>query len=194
MVVVDARRAAHVARRDGEPDAVALCEYVAERLAGSLLRRNDRVGLGVYGPPEAYLAPGGGDEQSARVRATLRDADTPFQPQPVGLFRERRQSRANEQRFDTLRKRMPDAAQVIFLSPMADDFAADVAKRFRAYGHATTVLSPDVSGDSPGGAVEGIERAERLSSVRESDVRVVDWSPDEPLRNAVEAATARWSS
>ncbi|WP_232820616.1 DUF58 domain-containing protein [Halorussus litoreus] len=194
MVVVDARRAAHVARRDGEPDAVALCEYVAERLAGSLLRRNDRVGLAVYGPPEAYLAPGGGDEQSARVRATLRDADTPFEPQPVGLFRERRRSRTNETRFDTLRKRMPAASQVIFLSPMADDFAADVAKRFRAYGHAVTVLSPDVSGDTPGGSVEGIERAERLSSVRESDVRVVDWSPDEPLRNAVEAATARWSS
>lgn len=192
LLVVDSRTAAHVARREGEPDAVALSEYAAERLAAALLRRNDRVGLALYGPAERYLAPGGGDEQTARIRAELESTPTP--EKRIGLFNERRRERANESRFDTLRKRMPDSAQVVFLSPLADEQAADAAKRFQAYGHATTVVSPDVTEtDTPGGAVERIERNERIAAVRSGGVRVVSWSPDDPIRAAVSAATARWS-
>jgi uncharacterized repeat protein (TIGR01451 family) len=192
MLVVDARAAAHVARRDGEPDAVALSEYAAERLAAALLRRNDRVGLALFGTADRYLRPGGGDEQAARIRAALES--TPVPREPLGLFGGRRERRATESRFDELRKRMPDSAQVVFLTPLADEQAADVAKRFRAYGHATTVVSPDVAEtDTPGGAVERIERNERIAGVRRGDVRVVSWSPDDPIRAAVSAATARWS-
>ncbi|WP_132058809.1 DUF58 domain-containing protein [Halorussus amylolyticus] len=193
VVVVDARTAAHVARRDGEPDAVALSEYAAERLAAALLRRNDRVGLARFGPSERYLRPGGGDEQAARIRAEL-ESTAPPDDRGVGLFTESRRERANESRFDTLRKRLPDSAQVLFLSPLADEQAVDVAKRFRAYGHAITVVSPDVTGtDTPGGAVERIERNERIAEVRAGEVRVIDWSPDDPIRVAVSAATTRWS-
>ncbi|NEU58202.1 DUF58 domain-containing protein [Halorussus sp. MSC15.2] len=192
MVVVDARTPALVARRAGEPDAVELGEYAAERLAEAFVRRNDRVGLAIFGPDERYLAPAGGDEQVARVRAEL-ESTAPPTDHLEGIFSERRRNRANEDRFDTLRKRMPDAAQVVFLSPMADDYAVDVAERFRAYGHAVTVVSPDVTGSGTvGGAIDRIERDERLTALRGS-VRVVDWSPDEPIRTAVSAATARWS-
>jgi len=193
VLVVDARTPAHVARREGEPDAVTLSEYAAERLAAALLGRNDRVGLALYGPSERYLRPSGGDEQAARIRAELESTPEP-RDREVGLFSEQRRERANDARFDTLRKRLPDGAQVVFLSPLADDRAADVAKRFRAYGHAVTVVSPDVTGtDTPGGAVERIERDERVADVRGGDVRVVSWSPDDPIRAAVSAATARWS-
>ena len=192
LLVVDSRTAAHVARREGEPDAVALSEYAAERLAAALLRRNDRVGLALFGPAERYLEPGGGDEQAARIRAEL--GSTPTPEKRIGLFNERRRERANESRFDTLRKRMPASAQVVFLSPLADEQAADAAKRFQAYGHATTVVSPDVTDtDTPGGGVERIERNERIAAVRSGGVRVVSWSPDDPIRAAVSAATARWS-
>ncbi|WP_276302524.1 DUF58 domain-containing protein [Halorussus lipolyticus] len=193
MVVVDARTPARVAQRAGEPDAVELSEYAAERLAEAFVRRNDRVGLAVFGPAETYLAPGGGDEQVARFRAEL-DASARERTPTAGIFDDSRQNRANESRFDTLRKRMPDSAQVVFLSPMADDYAVEVAKRFRAYGHAVTVVSPDVTGtDTPGGGVERIERARRLAEVRTGEIRVADWSPDDPIRVAISKATARWS-
>jgi uncharacterized protein (DUF58 family) len=193
VLVVDARTPAYVARRTGEPDAVELSEYAAERLAAALVRRNDRVGLALFGPSERYLEPGGGDEQVARIRAELDDTSGPDR-YTVGIFSEKRRERANESRFDTLRKRLPGGSQVVFLSPMTDDFAVDAAKRFRAYGHAVTVVSPDVTGTATAGStVEGIERAERLAEVRGSGVRVIDWSPDEPIRTAVSAATARWS-
>lgn len=208
MVVVDCRTPAHVSRRTGEPDAVELSEYAAERLAEAFVRRNDRVGLALFGPTERYLEPGGGDEQVARVRAELDHTPSPNRHR-AGIFSEKRRERANETRFDTLRRQMPDSAQVVFLSPLTDDFAVDVAKRFRAYGHAVTVVSPDVTGEvrrvsderggttrertTPANRVEGIERARRLAEVRSGGVRVVDWSPDEPIRTAVSAATARWS-
>jgi uncharacterized protein (DUF58 family) len=193
MVVVDARTPCRVARREGEPDAVELSEYAAERLVEAFVRRNDRVGLAVFGPAERYLNPAGGDEQVARVRAELQ-ASSAGDGSVTGIFGDERRNRANESRFETLRKRMPDAAQVVFLSPMADDYAAEVAKRFRAYGHAVTVVSPDVTGTgTPGGGVERIERSRRLAEVRGGKIRVADWSPDEPIRVAVSKATARWS-
>ncbi|WP_435181586.1 DUF58 domain-containing protein [Halorussus sp. AFM4] len=208
LVVVDTRTLAHVARRDGEPDAVELCTYAAERLVEAFVRRNDRVGLALFGPEEAYLDPAGGDEQVARVRAELEDA-TPPDELDVGIFSDRRRKRANESRFDTLRKRTPAGAQVVFLSPMADDYAVEVARRFRAYGHAVTVVSPDVTSErraadgaraaptresaTPGAALERIERSERLAAARSGGLQVVDWSPDEPIRTAVSKATARWS-
>jgi uncharacterized protein (DUF58 family) len=192
LLVVDTRTPAHVSRRSGEPDAVELGRYAAERLAESFVRRNDRVGLALFGPDESYLPPGGGDEQLARVRAEL-DTASDLSDHGIGLFDAERRERASESRFETLRKRLPDGAQVLFVSPMADDYAAEVTKRFAAYGHAVTVVSPDVAeSGTPGGTVERIERDRRLAELR-GPVRVVDWSPDEPIRSAVSKATARWS-
>ncbi|UPV76447.1 DUF58 domain-containing protein (plasmid) [Halorussus limi] len=192
VLVVDTRTPAHVSRRSGEPDAVELTRYAAERLAEAFVRRNDRVGLALFGPAERYLDPGGGEGQLARVRAEL-DATPEASDHGIGLFDESRRQRANESRFETLRKRMPDGAQVVFLSPMADEYAVEVVRRFKAYGHAVTVVSPDVTGsETAGGSVERIERDRRLGDLR-GPVRVVDWSPDEPIRSAVSKATARWS-
>ena len=192
LLVLDVRTPAHVARGEDEPDAVELGAYAAERLAAALLRRNDRVGLALYGPAKRYVAPAVGDGQAARIRSALEP--TPSPARTAGPYEGYRRSRADESRFDALRKRMPDSAQVIFLSPLADDVAAAVAERFRAYGHPVTLVSPDVTAtETPGGAVERIERDRRLASVREAGARVVDWSPDDPIRTAVSKATARWS-
>ena len=194
VVVVDVRAPSHVARRDGEPDAVELGQYAAERLAAALLRRNNRVGLSVFGPPEKYLEPAGGDEQAARVRAALEENRSASEQRPVGLFSNHRRNRATESRFDTLRKRLPGAAQVVFVSPVLDEMAVDIAKRFEAYGHPVTVVGPDVTEtDTPGGTVEGLERDDRIASVRSGGIRVIDWSPDDPIQSAVDAAAARWS-
>ena len=192
VVVVDVRTPAHVTRSDGEPDAVELSAYAAERLSDALLRQNNRVGLSLFGPTEEYLEPSGGTEQAARIRAALEQTPPPSE-RSAGLFSERRRTRANRQRFETLRKQLPDAAQILYLSPMLDEGAVDVVERFEAYGHPVTLVSPDVTGETPGGTVERLDRDERLSVVRSGGVRTVDWSPDEPIRTAVAAATAGWS-
>ncbi|WP_158059433.1 DUF58 domain-containing protein [Halorussus halophilus] len=192
VVVVDVRTLAHVTRKDGEPDAVELGAYAAERLSDALLQQNNRVGLALFGPTEEYLEPSGGTEQAARIRAMLRETPEPRE-QSVGLFSDRRRTRANRQRFETLRKRLPDAAQIVYLSPMLDEGAVDMVERFEAYGHPVTVVSPNVTGDTTGGTVERLDREERLSAVRGGGVRTIDWSPDEPIRTAIAAATAGWS-
>ncbi len=95
--------------------------------------------------------------------------------------------------FDRLRRRLPDDAQVLFCSPLVDDRAETVADLLAAHGHETTVVSPDVTTtDSHGGAVERLKRRRRMQSLRPA-VRVVDWSPDDPLATAVDRAERRWS-
>ncbi|WP_423746260.1 DUF58 domain-containing protein (plasmid) [Haladaptatus sp. SPP-AMP-3] len=195
LLLVDARSAASIARRSGEPDAIDLSVYAAERIANALVRQNDRVGVALYGPQQLFLPPGGGREQVARVRATLEEVETPKELSSAsGLFGSSRNERTMERRFKRLRKRLSSETQVIFLSPLADDTAVDVAKRFDAYGHAVTVVTPDMTGtETPGGAVSEIARTERLNEIRRGNIRAIDWSPDEPLATAVEKS-ARWSA
>jgi uncharacterized protein (DUF58 family) len=57
-----------------------------------------------------------------------------------------------------------------------------------------TVVSPDATGGpSTGQRLAAVERAVRLSRLRRSGVRVVDWDTDRPLRAAIETAEGRWS-
>ncbi|MFH5797224.1 DUF58 domain-containing protein [Haladaptatus sp. CMAA 1911] len=195
ILLVDARPAACIARRSGEPDAIDLSVYAAERIANALVRQNDRVGLALYGPQELYLPPDGGREQVARVRGALEEVETPDELSGVsGLFGSRQKERTMERRFKRLRKRLSSDTQVIFLTPLTDDIAVDVAKCFDAYGHAVTVVAPDLTGtETPGGAVSDIARTKRLNEIRRGSVRTIDWSPDEPLATAVEKS-ARWSA
>ena len=195
LLLVDARSKSCIARREGEPNAIDLSGYAAERITAALVRQNDRVGFALYGSQDLFLAPGGGREQVARVRQELEKVDIPrMTTSGSGLFGVGHGKRMRESRFKRLRKRLSSETQVIFLSPLADDVAVDIAKRFDAYGHAVTVVSPDVTGtDTPGGTVSGLARAERLNEIRRSGLRAIDWSPDEPLAASVSKST-RWSA
>ncbi|MGA9400507.1 DUF58 domain-containing protein [Haladaptatus sp.] len=193
LLLVDARSKACIARRSGEPNAIDLAGYAAERMTAALVRQNDLVGLALYGPQPLFLAPDGGREQVARVRQELEEIDTPRKTTSgSGLFGTGREERIRESRFKRLRKRLSSETQVIFLSPLADDMAVTVAKRFDAHGHAVTVVSPDMTGtETPGGTVSSLARAERLNEARRSGLRAIDWSPDEPLAAAVSKSTRR---
>ncbi len=193
LLLVDARSKSCIARRSGEPNAIDLSEYAAERMTAALVRQNDRVGFALYGPQDLFLAPNGGREQVARVRQELEKMETPrMTTSGSGLFGIGHEERMMESRFKRLLKRLSSETQVIFLSPLADDVAVNIAKRFDAYGHAVTVVSPDMTEtDTPGGTVSGLARAERLNEVRRSGLHAIDWSPDEPLAAAVSKSTRR---
>jgi len=195
LLLVDARSKACITRRSGEPNAIDLSGYAAERMTAALVRQNDRVGFALYGPQDLFIAPNGGREQVARVRAELEKVQTPrMTTSGSGLFGTGHDEHLRDSRFKRIRKRLSSETQVIFLSPLADDMAVSIAKRFDAHGHAVTIVSPDMTGiDTPGGTVSGLARAERLNEVRRSGLRVIDWSPDEPLAAAVSKHT-RWSA
>lgn len=186
VVVVDTREGAQVAPDEESLDGVELGKYAAVRLVDELCAETNRVGVATYGEGGGYLAPGTGETVALRaVRLLGGDLDTD-DPSVRRL--------PGRQPFERLRRSLPDDAQVLFVSPVLDDHAVDVARRFTAYGHAVTVVSPDVTGDSPGGVVDGIDRARRLESLREHGSRVVDWPPERPLRSSLDAARRRWSA
>jgi uncharacterized protein (DUF58 family) len=191
VVVLDGRDAAAAYRREGEPDGRTLARYAAESLAGELLRRKDRVGAAVFGTRRGYLPPSGGSAQGERIDALLNlDGDLP----DAVRKRRRRLRRAGEEHYETLEKALPDGVQVVFAAPLVDDGSVDALRYLLARGRAVTVVSPDVTGaETVGARAAAVERDLRIDDLRERGVRVVDWSPDEPLRAAVRRAEGRWS-
>lgn len=179
LVVVETGPSGRVAPGAGEPTARALGEYAARCLAETLLDNHNHVGVARYGRSCRYLPPGTGHEQAIEVDRFLGGAGGDLIERDV---------------VGTLRKRLPDDAQVIYCSPFLTDDAAAFVERLAAYGHPVTVVSPDVTaGETIAGTVARIERDRRLDSVRGPDVRTVDWTPADPLAVALERAAHGWS-
>jgi uncharacterized protein (DUF58 family) len=188
VVMVDDRERSRVARRAGGPDSLELCRHAGRLIADTLLDANNRVGVAMYGDG-TYLTQGGGQAQSVRVHRLLERG-------PEGLRSEDRHVRMayGGEHVRTLRRHFPENAQVVFVTPLLDDTPVHIATSMVAHGHAVTVVSPDTTRTTtPGGIVSRIERRDRLRSLREDRVRVVEWSPDEPLQIAVERTVERWS-
>lgn len=184
---LDARPTAYRASGD-DSHAVASGVGVVRRLYADLRETNARVGLAVLGR-EDWISPGAGPEHDARLRGAL--AAVPDRPAAVdgGAV----ESDADELRlFDD---RLSAATQVVFVSPMTDEFAHDAALTLEAGGHAVTVVSADATAPaSVGGRLAAVERARRLRSLRRAGVRVVDWDPSDPFESAVARAQTEWSA
>jgi len=204
VFVVDGRH--DLRRRAEEPSAVALGAYATVRVADALLAESNDVGVAVLDdegdpstPSGRYLRPASGEDQSLRVRRLLEDAfgvsvddlaggdDDPTDAGP-------RSSTAMAGRLDRFRTRFPDDAQVVYVSPLLDGRVTYQIERLAAHGHATTVLSPNVTDTATAGqTVEHVERAERVRLLRsDTEIRVVDWSLDESLQAAVTRDSAGW--
>lgn len=93
-----------------------------------------------------------------------------------------------------LTSRLGPDTQIVLLSPLLDDGASRLALALDQSGHAVSVVSPDVVGEeTPGERLVGVERANRIDSLRRAEVPVVDWSGDQRLGAAVTATRERWS-
>mgnify|MGYP000043472839 CR=1 FL=1 len=190
VVLVDVRDECRVSRREDEPDAVTLSKFAAARLVSHLLEEGNRVGLAFYGYDSEYVPPGIGDGHAVRIRNAL-DASTEssFPVVADGGFR----TYDTDRRVDWLRRRLPDGAQVQFVSAVPDDEPAAAARRLQASGHEVRVLAPDVtSTNTAGSTIDRIQWLDRVGELREAGVKVVAWSPDEPLRSAFDRARRRW--
>ncbi|WP_435365563.1 DUF58 domain-containing protein [Haloarchaeobius sp. DYHT-AS-18] len=217
VVVVDTRYESRISRRPEEPDGVELSMYAAGRLCGSLLKDGNRVGLARYGGTFDYLEPGTGDEQAVRIRQNLSlaasttipvadDAEDPANDGGADSWQGAPEPSESDDaaptpaadggwRVDWLRRRIPNEAQVVFVTPMMDDGPFETLRRLRAAGHEVRVVSPDVTSDeTPGAKLERIKRDTRLRTLRGRKTKVIEWSPDQPLFAAIEVAMRRWSS
>ncbi len=187
VVLLDAREASAVASGPEEPDGVAHAEHAAAQVAAALLAEHNEVGAAALGRG-GYVRTGTGRDQALRVRRFLDDPHSldgsPHLVPGVG----------RRDRIGRLRSHFPADAQVVFCTPLVDEAAVGVARRLAAHGHAVTVVSPDVTSDTPGGRVVRVERDGHLDTLRADGIRAVDWAPDEPLRVATERAERRWSA
>ncbi|MFP4632812.1 MAG: DUF58 domain-containing protein [Halobacteriales archaeon] len=187
MLVIDARKEAYVAKGEDEPSAVAYDIYATEQLFMSLQTSRDSVGVAVLGREFTWVPPGKGDEHTARTRRmlTTHPSLTPAPP---------RRDDFDESQLDELQKRLTNDTQIILLSPLADDFIVDVARRIDAHGNSVSVISPDLTmEDTPGQRLARVERDARLSDLYQSEIPVVDWEVEKPLAKVLAHTTERWS-
>jgi uncharacterized repeat protein (TIGR01451 family) len=188
VLVVDARAAGYVAPDPTGPHALDRAVDAAGSLYASLVDSGNRVGIAAVSTSECWLAPGAGREHRERARDLL--ATNPaLSPEPAS-----RNLRVT-QSADRLRRRIPDGAQVFFLTPLCDDRAALIARRFEAGGRAVTVLSPDPTlARTPSHRLARVGRRLRVTGLRGAGIRVVDWGWDEPLAVALSRTHVRGGS
>lgn len=187
VLVVDAREEAYVAPSADGVSAVERSVEAAGEAFTSLLSTGDPVGLAAFGPRECWLPPGSGEDHRARARALLATSEAFTATPPEEAF-------VASLELRRLRRRLPGGSQVVFCSPVVDDFAVNVARRLEAYGHLVTVVSPDpTSTGTAGRDLARAERALRLSELRRAGLHVIDWG-DGPLGAAVDRAGRRWSA
>lgn len=187
VLILDGREEAYVADEDDRP----AMDYQVEAAGGvsqSLLAVGDQVGLAAFGPRWTWLAPGLGRDQRAQLRQELALADA-FSPTVStdrflpGLAMRR------------IRKHLPAASQVVFLSPLPDDTILRYIRQIEALGHPVTVISPDLTTtESPGETLATVERQLRIRTLRERGIRVVDWDVSRPIAVAVAEAARGWRS
>lgn len=190
VLCLDAREPAYRAATRDVPHGVAFARTAAEQLLSALADTTDTVGIAALSDREfCWLGTGSGHEHLDRARQLLTShpALSTYPPAAAepGLWAEQ---------LKVLRSRLGGDTQVVFLSPLADAFAVEAALTLEASGHAVTVISPDVSStESVGTSLARTERHNRVHTLRESGVRVVDWGSDEPLGASLVVAEDGWS-
>ncbi|MFC6955399.1 DUF58 domain-containing protein [Halorubellus litoreus] len=180
VCLVDARECAYRSR-PGDPHAVALAAAACEQLATAFAADRNQVGVAAFAHRFVWQEPGMGPDHVADVRRLL-SRDAAFSSQPPS------ESVDLEDALSDLRERLRSRTQVLLLSPLCDDEIVDAARRLDAFGHAVTVVAPDVTvDDSPGTRFARVQYTERVRRLRSAGIPTVEWQSDEPL----EAALAR---
>ena len=187
VVALDQRAAAFQARRPTDRHAASACVSAADRIIATLLQGGDRVGLAAFDDSDlVWLTPGVGSTHRAKLGYALATEDA-FRYAPPTVPELAIDPDQPELELDPLLTRLPADAQVVFVTPLLDDGVADACLRLDARGHATTVVSPAVTGrDTPGQRAAGVQRSIRLRRLRAAGLRVVDWPTESPLATALE--------
>jgi len=151
----------------------------------ALLDEGHQVGIGAFGSQDCFLAPDSGVSHRQRCRDLLA-TDPAFHTQTDT-------DRTGRYWLSQLRRRLPDNTQLLVLSPLLDARGVRLLREFEAYGHLTTVISPDPTTSATASC--RLMRARRrlmMTELRGAGVPVLDWPPGESLETVLKReVTAR---
>jgi uncharacterized protein (DUF58 family) len=206
LVVLDADSPGNV-RRSPTADPETLGQSASREIVTRLLAANNAVGAArvdrfdtrAFGRRATidYLRPLADDLQSTRIeRLFATEIDDigsalnsgPFPEESGGMDR---CVRFKHDGADRVVRSLPEETQVIALTPLLDDRQVDTLARFLSAGHDVTVAMPDVLPDTPGGRIDGLDRADRIDSLRRRGAVVLPWNPEEPLSIALARSPQR---
>ncbi|SNZ04981.1 Uncharacterized conserved protein, DUF58 family, contains vWF domain [Natronoarchaeum philippinense] len=188
VLLIDVRVESWLRPDAASPSAVERSVEGAMQVFSSLIEGGDRVGVAVLGATDPWLPPGSGEDHRAAARRLFVEHPL-LTPESADDLIERPIS------VDSLRKQLPSHSQVILFSPLCDDGAVEQATLLEAAGHRVTAVSPDPTATATAGqSVAHVERELRLSELRRTGARVVDWRWEEPLAAAISRAGERWSA
>ena len=179
VIMLDAREAAYRAPSEGHPHGVAGVLAATEQLLPALMDERIYVGVAAIGREFLWLPAQTGTEHYLELRETLGSHPTlsMYPPSP-----DERDGAAADEQLRELRKRLSSTDQIVFVSPLPDEFAVNTAATLHASGTPVTVVSPDVTGgDSLGGRFGRVERRHRIATLRDAGIPVADWRQEEPL-------------
>lgn len=191
VLLFDSRQSAYASPAPGIPHAVDRSVTAAGEAFASLQDRGDLVGLAAFDTVPCWLGPGAGTEQVERARILLTEHPAIASTPPELDNRDS----AYVDPMTHVRRQLPTDAQLFMFSPIADDYAYEVARQLDSLGHLVTIISPDPTADrSIGQRFARIERKVRINSLREHGLRVIDWQPNNELALEFERAETRWSA
>jgi uncharacterized protein (DUF58 family) len=189
-LLFDTRQRAYVASEPGKPHAVDSAVHAASDVFGALFDQGNLVGIAAFDTVPCWFDAGAGSEH--RERARMLFAQHPaLSPRPPN--RQDTEGGYIDPMTHVLR-RLSSNSQIFLFTPLADDYAMEVASRLDSKGHLVTVLSPDVTNDQTvGQRLTRAERTARVRDLRQRGIRVIDWNPDDKLRLQIDRAKARWA-
>lgn len=183
ILLVDARPPAFTSPSLSALSALDRSVAGASQLFTTLDEDGDRIGLASISSELLWIEPGGGPEHRSMIRDALKHA-------PVFEKGQDGHSVDGREYARTLRRRLPNDAQLIVFSPLLDDTVVESIRYLRAYGFDTTVFSPNPTNtDNVGSIVARLRRDVRLDDLKRAGVPLIDWQPAEKLDVAVARAT-----
>ncbi|ERH08746.1 MAG: conserved repeat domain protein [halophilic archaeon J07HX64] len=174
VILLDTRRSVQTGPEPEASDALERSVAGAQRLFPALLDDGHQVGIAAFGGGECYLAPDTGARHREQGRELLASdpafqADTNHHPRPWYWI-------------PRLRATLPEDTQLVVFSPLLDPDAARLVRRFEAYGHPTTVVSPDPTAtETPSRRLMRVRRRLLVSHLRGAGIPVLDWDPSASL-------------
>jgi uncharacterized protein (DUF58 family) len=161
--------------------------HATASLADMFLNEGHCLSMLVYSAGISQVFPGYGKTQFERVMKTLARADTGT-------------NYALEQLRSFPARLLPARGQLVFISPLAID-DLEPLKRFRAFGYAVLVISPDPLAfehqNQSNATLPGYQLARRfarterdllLNGLHQAGIQVVNWQVDQPLSDVIDNA------
>lgn len=219
VVVIDAREPTRVAAGNGLPTGAEFATYAAARAVSALDDAGHEVGVAALGIEDpvldirpAWVEPGTGAEFRTRAQSVYDAAmtadpastdggrggdfvDAPAWPGTTGRSAESGSSvgtDGGDRELERLLGWLSADAQLLFVTPLLDEFPVEAVETLLAYNHPVTVLTPDAVGEqSLGQHLARIDRAIHLARLRRVGAPVIDWDRETPLQLALAAAIER---